>query len=152
MLYLWLSSVCTRLARRELHQAAFWRERKPHTLPLQADQIHLDPLRYGIIRRVMGESVQIEIRAQFAIGAGQQIFVEGGGHAGRIVISGMQQGRVLHQVNADQEAAAAQHLAHPAEQSHRRVGTEIADGAAGEKSGAPRRSRSGKAGTAAAAG
>ena len=87
----------------------------------------------------MGESVQVEICIQLAIGAGQQILVEGRGHAGGVIIGGMQQGGVLDQVNADQQAAAIQHVAHASQQGHRRIGTEIADGAAGEKTAAPRR-------------
>ena len=63
---------------------------QPHALALQADQVHFDALCLGIIGRVMGESVQVEAGVQFAIGARQQILVEGGGDSGRIIIGGMQ--------------------------------------------------------------
>ena len=124
-------------ARGEFHHAVG----QPDALAFQADQIHFDALGYRVVRRVMGETVQVKTGAQFAIGARQQIFVERRCHTRGVVIRGMQQGRVLYQIDADQKAAAIQHLAHPPQQRHRGVGREIADGAAGEETGAPRRAR-----------
>ena len=100
MVYLWLSSVWTASPCGEVETLAA----QGHALALQADQIHLDAMRHGIVGRVMGKAVQIEIGAQFAIGARQQILVEQGGDAGGIVIGGMQPHRVLHQIHADQQA------------------------------------------------
>ena len=55
---------------------------------------------------VMAERREIEIRAQFAIGADQQIEVEGGRDALRVVIGGYEDRRILDHVDADDEACA----------------------------------------------
>ena len=77
-------------------------------LALQADQIHLDPLHLHIVGGVMDEGVQVEVGAQFAVGAQQDVLVEARRDAGGVVVGGMQPRRVLHQVDADQQAAAIQ--------------------------------------------
>ena len=102
MVYLWLSSVWTGFALREFELPPA----QADPLPPEADQVHFDALRAGIVRRVMGKAIQVEIRAQFSIGTRQKILVEHGGDAGGIVIGGVQPGRVLHQVHADQQPAA----------------------------------------------
>jgi hypothetical protein len=50
----------------------------------------------------------------------------------------MQPGRILDQVDADQEPAAVQSGTHAPEQGERGIGAEIADGAAGKETGAAR--------------
>ena len=46
-------------------------------------------------------------RVQLAVGADQNVLVEGGGDAGRIVIGGDQRADVLHQIDADRAAGPA---------------------------------------------
>src|SRR5262249_50336031 len=50
------------------------------------DQVHLDAAMSGIVNRFVPEGAKIEITAQFAIDARQQIEVEGGRDTGAIVV------------------------------------------------------------------
>ncbi len=67
----------------------------------------------------------------------QQIQIEGGGDAGRVVIGRVQHGFVLHQIDADdQHRAGPEDFAGVADEAARVLGLEIADGGAGEEAGA----------------
>ena len=52
-----------------------------HALAGKAHEMHLDAARSLVVDRVMGEAVEIEIAAELAIDALEQIEVEGSGHA-----------------------------------------------------------------------
>ena len=55
----------------------------------------------------MREAIEIEIGPEFAVGADQQVQVEGGGHAGRVVVGRQQRVEILAQIDADDEPGAA---------------------------------------------
>ena len=63
------------------------------------------PVNYGLVRIIPPEGVEIEIAAELAVDAAQQVQVEVGGDALRIVIGGFEHRPVLPQVRADQERA-----------------------------------------------
>ena len=94
--------------------------------------------------RVMREAAEIEIRPKLAIGAHQQIEIEGGGDASRIVIGGDEDPLALLQIDAEEEGAARPEQARGiAEEGARLAVRQIADGRAGEEAepGLPPRQR-----------
>src|SRR5437879_61496 len=58
-----------RLTDREIETLAAQR----HALALEADQIHFDAVGAWVVRRVMRKGIGIEVRAQLAIGARQEV-------------------------------------------------------------------------------
>ena len=64
-------------------------------LRAQAQQLHFDATEILIVLRVMTKAVQVKIAAQLPIDARQDIHVERGGHARRVVIRRVQCGRVF---------------------------------------------------------
>lgn len=64
-----------------------------HLLRTAADQVHLDALQRGLVVRGVLPRGQVEIGAELAVGARQQVQVEGGRHALRIVVGRVQQRR-----------------------------------------------------------
>src|SRR5579885_345087 len=70
------------------------------------DEIHLNTPRLHIVRRVVIESRDIEIGPKFAIGPHQQVAVEGGRHAQGIIVGGVQNARVLFEIEADKKTSA----------------------------------------------
>ena len=101
-----------------------------HRLPGERYQVHLDAARSGVVEGIVREAPQVEVSAQLAIDAPEQVQVEGRGDALRVVVGGMQDVGVLLQVHAHQHPAglAARH----GEEGLRLLGREIADGRAGE--------------------
>ena len=89
-----------RLARREIEAVTPDAGR----LRRKRNKMHLDAPERGIEIRMMGEPLAAEIAAEFPVDPVQQIEVEGRGHAARIVVGGMQPGRRLDQVGANQHA------------------------------------------------
>src|SRR3546814_2287460 len=67
--------------------------------------MHLDALLARLVEGVMVEPGRVDVAVELAADAVQDIEVEGGGDALGIVVGGMQDGRVLHQVDANQQAA-----------------------------------------------
>ena len=100
----------------------------------EAHHIHLDPAGIRVPHRVMREAGKIEVAVKFAIDANQQIEIEGGGDALRIVIGGNENPLALLQIDAEQEGAAGpeQPRGLGKEAPRLRMG-EIADGRAGEE-------------------
>ena len=95
-----------------------------------------------IVEGVMGEGVQVEIRAQLAIGARQQVLVERRGDAGRVVIGGMQDRRDPSPDRRRSEGRRRPASPRAVRRKAQRVGArEIADGRAREEAGAARRRR-----------
>ena len=72
-----------------------------NALARAADEMHFDALLVRLVEGVMRKCVNIEIRVEFAIGAGENVFVESGGDAGPVVVGRMQDGRVFHEIYAD---------------------------------------------------
>ena len=70
-----------------------------------AGEMHLDASALGIIERMVAEACEVEVAAELAIDAGQQIEVEPRGDAGGVVIGGVENRRLLHQIDADDHGA-----------------------------------------------
>ena len=120
-----------RLAGAEVEAAAA----HPHLLIAQAHEVHLDAALARIVDRLVPEGVEIEGAAELAIDAGEQVEVEGRGHARRVVVGRHQRARVLLEVDADdQPAAGRQHGAEHAQQAAGLDRREIADRRARERS------------------
>ena len=82
----------------------------------------------------MREAGEVEIAAELAVDAREQIEIEGGGDAARIVIGGDQDPLGLLQIDAEQEGAARPEQPRGiAEEGARLVMGQIADGRAGEE-------------------
>ena len=96
--------------------------------------MHLDPLPLGIVESVMLESREIEITPELAVDARQQIEVELRGDAGRVVVRGIQDLRLLLQIDAnDQNAGRPENSAGMPQEGVGLVRLEIADRRAREK-------------------
>lgn len=81
----------------------------------------------------MAEALDVEVGAELAVEAVQQVLVEGGGDAGGVVVGPKQHVRVLLEIEADQQQiTVGASLAHAREQRARVVGAEVADGGAEE--------------------
>ncbi|MNT48501.1 hypothetical protein D3C72_1852830 [compost metagenome] len=87
----------------------------------------------------MREAVEVEVGRQLRVRAPQQVEVERRRHALRVVVGRMQPVGVFHEVDADQQAAAAQHARRELQERQRLVGLEVADGRTGEEAHAPAR-------------
>src|SRR5262249_56409337 len=113
----------------------------------QAFEVHLDAMLRAVVERLVAEAVEIEIGAELAVDAAQQVEIEGGGDAGRIVIGGLEHPLVLDEIDADDEVRALPKQAGglaPGTGRLRRL--EIADGRApGEYHPRPRAGRGGQA-------
>ena len=66
-----------------------------------ADQVHLDAVRVLVVDGAMPPLREIEIRAEFAIGAHQHVEIECGGHARAVVVGGFQNVARFLQIDAD---------------------------------------------------
>ena len=67
---------------------------------------HLDARGLAVEQRHMAPAARLEVAAQQAVEVVQQVEVEGGGDAGRIVIGADQRLFVLDPVHADQQVGA----------------------------------------------
>src|SRR5262245_66671699 len=85
---------------------------------------------------MMVKAREIEIAIELAIDAREQVEIELRRQAGRIIVSGVEDLRVLHQVDPDdQGGAASQHAPGVAQESAGLMRLEIADGRPGKESG-----------------
>src|SRR5450631_3725205 len=101
----------------------------PDLLPLQARKVHFDAVALAVVESVMLEGIELEIAAQLAIDANQQIEIEFGGDAVLVVIGGVENFGILDQVGADnQRCARAQDLRDVAQEGRRLMRLEIAYG------------------------
>src|SRR5690606_5006474 len=83
------------------------------------------PVIEGAVTEVLGT----EIRLQLPVHSIEQIQIETGGDALRIVIGRFQNGAILLEIDSDQQAAGgSQQRRNAAQQSARLVGCEVADG------------------------
>src|SRR5262245_53645328 len=93
--------------------------------------MHLDAAQLAVVESAMPERSEVEIGAQLAVDAREQVEVELRRHPARVVVGGMQARRVLLEVDADQQAAArAGHGAGVLQEGGRLERREIADGGA----------------------
>ena len=98
------------------------------------DQVHFDPRQDVVPARLVAEGVERDVAVELAVDALEQVEVELGGHALRVVIGGDQALDRLHPVHADQQLrAGAEQAAELAQQVGRAPRHEIADGRAGEE-------------------
>ena len=105
-----------------------------HLLPLGAGEVHFDPILLAIVEGMMLERSQIEVGAEFAIDARQEIEIEFCRHAFGIVVGRTQDIRVFDQVDADhQHRAGPKNGAGMAQKFGRLIWLEIADGRAREE-------------------
>src|SRR5581483_5030295 len=104
-------------------------------LLLRADEMHLDAPVARVVDGPVLERREVEAGTELAIDARKQVEVEGGRHAGAVVVGTHQLARVLLEVDADHESAAGrQHGAEDAQEARRLDGHQVADGRAGEES------------------
>ena len=97
----------------------------------RGDQVHLDARQDVIPARLVAEGVDRHVAVELAVDPLEQVEVERGGDALRIVISGDQPLDRLHPVHPDQQLRAdAEQVAEMAQQVGRGAGHEIADGRA----------------------
>ena len=94
--------------------------RHPHLLPLLAGEMHLDAVALGIVEGVMAEACEIEVAVELAIDAREQVEIELRRDAGGVVIGGVEDAGVLHQVDADDQRRAAPEHAPGVAQERRR--------------------------------
>src|SRR5262249_10152882 len=99
-----------------------------HLLPLEARKVHLDPALLAVIASVMLERGEVEIGVKLAIDPRQQVQVEFGGDAFRIVVGGTQHLDALNEIVADNEnSSVAKGRAGMIQEFYRLVMLEIAD-------------------------
>ncbi len=111
-----------------------------HALALEARQMHFDARALAVEEGVMLEAREVELGAELAIDAREQIEIELRGDALRVVVGLLQDLRVLHQIDADDEdRAVAEDAAGVAQERRRLVRLEVADGRAREETGARQR-------------
>jgi len=75
-------------------------------LPVIADEVHLNAVFPGVVKRTVIERVDIEICIELTVYPVQQVKIESGSYAVCIIVRGMQLLRVFLQVNADQQCPA----------------------------------------------
>ena len=98
-----------------------------------ADQVHLDASQVGAIPGLVGECVEVEVGPELAVDPGEDVAIEPGGHALGVVVGRLEQGAVLGQVGAEQEAVVrAEGAGHLVEQPGRVVGLVVAEAGAEE--------------------
>lgn len=78
----------------------------PHGLVRLADEMHLDAAFALIVNGLMPPERKIEIRAELAVGAGEQIEVELGRHPGAVIVGGLQDFAVFLEIHPDDKTAA----------------------------------------------
>ena len=82
----------------------------------------------------MREAIEVEGAVQLAVDPFQQVEIEGGGYAGRVVIGCLQPLPGFLEIDADQQPAAGPELPPKTRQKGLRFdGVEVADGGTGEE-------------------
>ena len=98
-------------------------------LRMPARQVHLDASGLGMVDGAVAEAVEVERAVQLAVDARQQIEVERGGDASGVVVGGVENARVLLQVDADQQRAGrSEPIGEASQHPHRLRRMEVADG------------------------
>ena len=105
-----------------------------HNLIGPADQMHFHAGQFRVPDRQVVERVKIEIPAELAIDASQQVLVEPGGDALCVVIGSDERRFVLDQIRPDQQQGLiAQQLPHRAQESQCLGVRQVADGRTGKE-------------------
>ena len=87
-----------------------------YALVLLADEVHLDAAHVFDPNGGVLEGIEIEIGVQLAIEMTKRVEVELGRHPGGIVVRAMEHARVLAQIDADEQlAAASDHRTNPSQ-------------------------------------
>jgi hypothetical protein len=98
-------------------------------------QMHLNPPLRRIERGQVFELVEVCVAAQFAVYPDQQVFVETRGHAGAVIVSGLQPSRIFLEIYTDEKCASVSYRLSHALQKLARFGVlEVADRRFGKKS------------------
>src|ERR1700726_3522909 len=120
------------LARAELNAAAG----DAHFLALLAGEVHLDALSLGIEEGMVAEARRVESCAQLAIDASEQVEVEPCRNARCVIVRGIEDARILHEIDADDQGRAiSEHAPGMAQKRARFVRFEIADGRSWKETG-----------------
>ncbi len=108
--------------------------------------MHLDPTEGGDVGGVVVPMIEIEVRVELQVDAGQQVKIEGGGEAGTVVVCGVKGHRVFFEINANEEIPAlTEGLSDAFEESYCIDWQEVTDRPTGEKPDArPKRKVGGK--------
>ena len=98
-------------------------------------QAHLDPLPLAVVEGAVLEGLGVEVGAEPVVQHAQDVAVELGRDARRVVVGGVEARRVLHEVDADQEARrrGASTRGRAAEERGQLVGVQVADRAGEEQ-------------------
>ena len=98
------------------------------------DQPHFDAAVGFIINGLVGKVCQVEVTIKIRVQPSQHIEIEFCGHALTVIVCRVNQGRILAQINADQQrAVGARFQAHHFQQVYCLPRGEITDGRAGEE-------------------
>ena len=112
-----------------------------HFLPLEAGKMHLDPAVVAVIAGMVLERGEVEIGVKLAIDPRQQVQVEFGGDAFRIIVGGTQHRDVFNEIDADNEnSVVAQRRAGMMQEFYCLVMLEIADSRSWKKTDTDRKS------------
>src|SRR5262249_60904428 len=84
-----------------------------HAHPLRplGHEVDLDTAGFDLIGRAVAEGIAIELTAQLAVDARQQVLAEARGHTGGIVVGRLDDRALLAQIGAHEHAVAAGHAA-----------------------------------------
>ena len=103
-------------------------------LRLFAEKMHFDARLLLIVDRAVLPLAEIEIRAELAIGANEEVEVELGGHAGAVVVSRLENFAGLLQIDTDDHTATmTAELGHPGEKLLRQMWFHVANRGAGKE-------------------
>src|SRR5690606_18600819 len=104
----------------------------------QADEVGLDPALVLVPEGEVAKAVRVERAAELAVDPVEEVQVEPGGDAGRVVIGGFEREAVLDEVDPDEEPAAGPRRLSGVEQERGGLASaEVADRRAGEVDDAP---------------
>src|SRR4029079_10880040 len=102
-------------------------------LPPGAGEVHFDAPALGVVESVMLERTKIEVGAEFAVDAAEQIEIEFRSHTGGVVVGAIEDVGRLDEIDPDQESSTGAEQARGAAQKCRRlVRLEITDRGAGK--------------------
>ena len=100
-----------------------------HGLRPDADEVHFDPAPPFVEKGTVSETIEVEVAAQLAVNAGQEVEVERRRHAPGVVVGRVEDPPVLLEVDADEQPApGANESGDSAQQGDCLGRTEVANG------------------------
>ena len=69
---------------------------------LETHEMHLDPIRDGVVVRVMPKAIDIEVAPILPVEAHERVLVEEGANTAGVVVRGVQNGGILSQIDPEQ--------------------------------------------------